>query len=761
MRKITVRSVTLLVAILTSLTFLLPIFASAAATGNKEDSSENYLSLDYYNNSKIGIMTGTIFDDMAKKTFDNPQILYFNTNSDMIEALNSNRIDAFIADEPVFRSIKSQNNDLIALDDYLSDDNYGFFFSKNEESKKLCDELSTYITELKKAGTLDELVNKWYSDNAEVSIKPESLTDINGTLIYAVDSQYPPFAFVKDGKITGYDIDILTSFCEKYGYAIKFEETKSDAVISCVVSGKATLSGGGISITEERKESVYFTEPYYSGGSVLVIKNPETSVIAEFNSIAELNGKKFAVKTGSVFDKIVSDCKQLSGNETIEYYKTEPDEMTALLNGKVDAVIADEPVGIMMTSKNPSTTVLKEHFSDDSYGFGFKKGSELTEPFNKALEKLKKSGKLEELNSKWLGSDNTKKVLIEQNWEGKNGTLKYRTDQTVEPMCYMGENGKIIGLEIDIVLHIAEIMDYKVEITGSDFSSLIPDVTTGKADIISACMSITEERRQSIDFSEPYYNGAVVAVVRTENSSENETGFIQNIKESFNKTFIRESRWKLFTEGIGTTLIITVLSIIFGTILGFGVFMLCKGGNVFANKITVVFVAILQKTPIVVLLMILYYIVFSKSSINGMWVSVTAFTLTFGAAVLGMLRMGVGAVDKGQTEASLALGYTENRTFFKIILPQASAHFMPSFKSEIISLLKSTSIVGYIAVEDLTKMSDLVRSRTYEAFFPLIITAIIYFILAQILTSVVQLIINRTDPKRRTPEKILKGVNVK
>lgn len=206
-------------------------------------------------------------------------------------------------------------------------------------------------------------------------------------------------------------------------------------------------------------------------------------------------------------------------------------------------------------------------------------------------------------------------------------------------------------------------------------------------------------------------------------------------------------------------MLITVLSMILGTLLGFAVYMCCRSGNVFANTMTRFFVWLIQGMPTVVLLMTLYYIIFGNVSINGVWVSVIGFTLTFGSAMHSMLCSGVAAVNKGQAEAAYALGFSDKRTFFKIILPQAALHFMPAYKAEIVSLIKATAIVGYIAVQDLTKMADIVRSRTYEAFFPLISVAVIYFILAGILAFLVKHIHIKIDPKHRKREQILKGVD--
>ena len=124
-----------------------------------------------------------------------------------------------------------------------------------------------------------------------------------------------------------------------------------------------------------------------------------------------------------------------------------------------------------------------------------------------------------------------------------------------------------------------------------------------------------------------------------------------------------------------------------------------------------------------------------------------------------MLKMGVGTIDRGQYEAAYALGHTNRHTFFKIILPQAIPHVLPAYQGEIVGLIKATAIVGYIAVQDLTKMGDIVRSRTYEAFFPLIAITVIYFVLEGLLGFAVSRIRISLDPKKRKPETILKGVN--
>ena len=143
---------------------------------------------------------------------------------------------------------------------------------------------------------------------------------------------------------------------------------------------------------------------------------------------------------------------------------------------------------------------------------------------------------------------------------------------------------------------------------------------------------------------------------------------------------------------------------------------------------------------LLVLLMIMFYVVFAGTSIDAVVVSVITFGMNFAAYVSEMFRSSIESVDKGQTEAGIALGFTPVRTFCHIIVPQAFKQVLPVYKGELISLVKMTSIVGYIAVQDLTKIGDIIRSRTFDAFFPLIMVAILYFVLSWLFTAVLDFI---------------------
>ncbi len=215
-----------------------------------------------------------------------------------------------------------------------------------------------------------------------------------------------------------------------------------------------------------------------------------------------------------------------------------------------------------------------------------------------------------------------------------------------------------------------------------------------------------------------------------------------SVSESFYNNLIAEDRYRMILDGLQVTLIITFCAAILGTLLGGLVCWMRMSRRPWLQKVAKVYIDIMRGTPVLVLLMLMYYVVLAPMKATGIVVAVITFAMNLSAYVSEMLRTGIQGIDRGQTEAGLALGYTRRQTFFRIVLPQVIKSVMPVYQGEVISLLKGTSVVGYIAVADMTRASDLIRSRTFDAFFPLIFSAIIYFIMAWLigllLTSLVQ-----------------------
>ena len=722
-----------------------------------------------YNGKRIGVLTGPLMENIAHENFPDSEHVLFNSYPDLITALLTGRIDAYLGDEPGLKSVHAEQPQIDYIHERITNQDQSFAFRRNDpRSAALCEELNAFLAICRRDGTIQELEDIWLGTDEERKVVDMSgLTGEKGTIRVVTTSTDMPWSYIRDGKNVGYDIDLVVRFCRHAGYGLELGDVDFGGRIPAVQSGQYDFSTD-MNVTEERKEQVLFSDPTSTGGVVLAILTDGGQTEAAptvFTSLSQLDGRRIGVQTGTTFDEIVRDA--LPGAK-ISYFNSYPDMAAALKALKIDGFPGDEPVLRLMAAEDSRLAILSERM--DSFDFGFvlprtEEGEELKEELNDWIEDMRESGGLQKIIRKWTeGPEDEKTIPDYSAFPAPEGTLTLATEGAYAPMSYY-RGQQLVGMEIDLAARFCEAKGYGLTVQAMSFDGILPAVQAGKADFAAAGITITEERRQSVNFSDPYYTGGtVMAVLKGETPaavSEADSGrpesFWDSLSASFSKTFLREARWKLFAEGLLTTLLITLLSVLFGTILGFAVFMLCRNGNVLANSVTRFCVWLVTGTPMVVLLMILYYVVFV--AVSGIAVAVVGFTLTFGAAVFGLLRMGVGTVDRGQYEAACALGYSSLRTFFRIILPQAIPHVLPAYQGEIVSLIKSTAIVGYIAVQDLTKMGDIVRSRTYEAFFPLIVITVIYFLLEGLFSYAVRRVRISIDPKKRRRERILKGVD--
>lgn len=207
--------------------------------------------------------------------------------------------------------------------------------------------------------------------------------------------------------------------------------------------------------------------------------------------------------------------------------------------------------------------------------------------------------------------------------------------------------------------------------------------------------------------------------------------WLKEFGNRFYLNFIKDGRWHYITRGLRTTALITVFALILGVALGFIVAIIRsahdKTGKLkIANFICRVYLTVIRGTPVVVQLLIIYYGIFASVAIEKMIVAVIAFGVNSGAYVAEIVRSGIMSIDKGQLEAGRSLGFSYAQTMIHIIIPQAFKNVLPALGNELIVLLKETSVSGYIAMEDLTKGGDIIRSRTFDAMMPLLAVAAIY-----------------------------------
>ena len=221
-----------------------------------------------------------------------------------------------------------------------------------------------------------------------------------------------------------------------------------------------------------------------------------------------------------------------------------------------------------------------------------------------------------------------------------------------------------------------------------------------------------------------------------------------DLKARFIMNFITDDRWKCIWNGLKVTLEITFVAVLLGIALGFLVAIVRstydKTGKLkVLNFLCKVYLTVIRGTPVVVQLLIIYFVVFASVDISKVLVAIMAFGINSGAYVAEIFRSGIMSIDSGQFEAGRSLGFSYPQTMLYIIMPQAFKNVLPALGNEFIVLLKETSVSGYIALQDLTKGGDIIRSRTYDAFMPLIAVALIYLVMVMIFTKLVNILERR------------------
>ena len=745
---------------------LLPALASPAFAQVEETdgAGARFETLDDFSGAVIGTMTGTVYDQILSAQADGVEFQYFDDVSAQILALREGSLDAMVLDRPVAQLAMARQDGLAIFPEELEPVSYGLGLPKDSP---LTDRISDIINGYAADGTLAALEKKWLgADESAKTIDVGEYEAPNGVLRFAHDSTTEPMSYVGDGGGSlGYEVELVALIARELGMELEIIQTAFPSLIPMLTSGRADIVSGTIGITEERAQSIDFPTAHYTGGVVLLVRQEdlEGSDIpsgARFQTLDDFTGTVVGAFTGSSHDQILS---QFVDGVEFQYFDDFSSQLLALQTGNLDAVINDLPVVRLAVSRQPELAVFPEMVAPDDYGLALPKDSPLTDPFSAIIARYAEDGTLAALEEKWMGPDESVKTIDVGEYEAPNGVLRYGHDSTMEPMSYVGDSGQSLGYEVELVAMIAKELGMELEITQGNFSGLLPMLSTGMLDVVSSSISITDERRETMDFPTSHYTGGVYLLVRAEDLGQaggaagEETGLFQGLADSIYKNFIQAGRWKLILSGLGVTVVISVCAALAGTALGFGLCMIRRGRSRVASAVTAAVIQMIQGVPLLVLLMVLFYVVFAGTGMGGVAVAIVAFAINFGAYVSEMIRTGINAVDAGQWEAASALGFGRVKTFTKVIMPQALRHILPVYKGELISMVKMTSVVGYIAVEDLTKASDLIRSRTFEAFPPLILTAVIYFLLAWALTGLLAIPQRLTDPQRRRAA--LKGVD--
>ena len=255
--------------------------------------------------------------------------------------------------------------------------------------------------------------------------------------------------------------------------------------------------------------SKYFIVCFLFSVTMIITSCSKREKITELSQLAS---KEFAIPTGTVADKLVlskfSDAK-------FKYFNSVLDACMAVQAGKADAAAYDEPILRNVAGKNPGLKVIPEMITTDNYGFAVQLGKDkLKNTIDSVVNYLKTSGEYDAMLARWLPQKGEPRPMPENKSKASKGVLKFGTSAITEPFSFIDGTQKIVGLDIEIALKVAQSLDMKLEIVNMDFGAMIPALISSKVDLIGACITITDERAKSVLFSMPYYKGGIAALVK-------------------------------------------------------------------------------------------------------------------------------------------------------------------------------------------------------------------------------------------------------
>lgn len=726
-----------------------PLHAFAAEYDNDGQMPTTW---DDFAGARAAILTGSPFDEFwYEKCPDAGEVSHFNTMPDMIAAAKAGKVDVLVNNEAVCTLAANRNDDLVLFPEWIREFDMGIAFTKGSEWMP---RFKAITERLRADGTADKLWEKWTgTSDSDKTVPEQDWPGANGTLKVAACQSLEPVSYYGENGMLGYDIETLLLAAKELDVHLEFTPTELADLLAMAQSGKVDIACGSLLITKERSQAMDFA-PTHANNLALVVHvaadaQSDAASDLELKTVDEVVGKRIGVATGTTTDLLLMADYEGISEKDFSYYNSISELVGALKSNKIDAIVIDSPMGALAAQRNTGIGIIPQVMIKDKYGYALPKDSPLTPQFNEVIAQMHDDGTIDKIYKKWTGADEDAKVMPKQDWDAPNGTLICVNNAEAEPASYLSNN-EAAGFSSEILVEIAHRLGYHIEFRIVPFASLIAELTSGKADVGASLLSITDERKKTIDMTDPYQTGGLVALVRMSESAQTSSdGFFAGIAASFERTFITENRWKLILSGLGVTVLVTLLSGMLGTLMGFATVLLRRRGNHFANTFVGAFEGLMGRLPIVVVLMVFYYVIFGSVDVSGVAVATVVFTLAFGASAGAIMWNAVQAVDVGQTEASLALGFTDRQTFFGVVLPQAARRFLPLLSGQLVSLAKDTSVIGYIAVQDLTRAGDLIRSRTMEAFFPLLATAAIYFALCCLLAAAMGVVIRHLDLERR------------
>ena len=705
---------------------------------------------------RIGVITGSLMEYTTLEIGGIP--VFYNDTASGIEDVRHGRINgfmwAFTASNVMIESVNklgtSQQIEVIPV----PKDIYLIGIGGISMNQDIIDKFNIFLADLKHQGILEEMQDRWFSGVPDINTpmtdiySPPPLPHGSDILRVAINSDAMPYIFsAANNTYSGYSIELMLRFGVYLEKTPEFIDMDFSALIPYIVSGRADIGFQAIGITEERRQSVIFTDPVWEDQHGLIVLSSKREI-----TYKDFAGKRIGIGIGfAAEDNIKYDLNAIS----VVYYDITL-SIEDVLRGKIDGSIWDLSAAnaLLKTHKNADdllNILLPAEISLVPMG-AISINQDIIDRFNIFLREIKNDGTFEEIQNRWLGPDadyNSPMPEININPDEIVGTISVATHGGAVPFTFFGANRELRGYDIELVYRFAEYEKLNIEIHDMDFAALVPYVISGRADLGIGSISYTEERMKSVIYTEPIYEDMLsIIILNPDKKTKSEIGLNSIttwIKTGIERNLITDNRYKMIIDGLKITMIIALCSQLLGTIFGGFICYILERKNRLIKKIGNFYCGLINGTPMVVLLMITYYIIFGSTTLSNVFIAIMAFTMMTGASVAQILKGAIDTIDPVEIEAARSIGYSAFKAFLKVTLPQAVKRAVPAYTKAFVELVKATAIVGFIAIQDLTRAGDIIRSRTYDAYFPLLFIALIYLTVTTICVLLFKYLIKKIN----------------
>ena len=484
-------------------------YNSSLSFAVKEDSDIE--SLEDLDGKRVAVKTGTQGSELAEELQEQYgyEIVTFEDSVNMYEDVMVGNSDAAVEDFPVQAyAIASGQVDLRQLEESFDIGSYGFAVGPDENSA-LLEAFNKGLANIQASGEYDEILRTYLGDAGTATNETvDSMIEHEKTYVIATDTTFAPFEFVDEsGEMVGIDMDILAAIAKDQGFEYEVRPLGFNAALQALESKQVDGVIAGMSITPERAATFDFSEAYYNSSLSFAVKGD-----SDIQSLEDLDGKRVAVKTGTQGSELAEELQEQYGYEIVTF-EDSVNMYEDVMVGNSDAAVEDYPVqAYAIASGQIDLRQLEETFDIGSYGFAVNPGENqaLLDAFNQGLKNIQASGEYDEILSRYLGDapETTEEALVHDK------TYIIATDNTYAPFEFEDESGNLVGIDMDLMAAIAEDQGFEYEMRVLGFNAAVQALESQQADGVIAGMSITPEREDSFDFSEPYYQSSLSFMVQ-------------------------------------------------------------------------------------------------------------------------------------------------------------------------------------------------------------------------------------------------------